>query len=82
MTPEPPEPVARHPLDPAEAARIEAAYGVRVRPDTRVARYAMGAGVLWGPVNLMDDRPAAFRRLHRARRIAAAPRWQPEGQSP
>ena len=72
-----PEPTTRQPLHPAEAARIEAAYGARVKPDQTVAHYARGAGVLWQLASWRDLGPANMRKHHRAQRLSAAPLWQP-----
>lgn len=65
-------------LDPAEAARISAAYGVKVRPDVTVTRCAIGDGVLWQDRHPREVAQSAFRAMVRKKRVGRAKAWRPE----
>jgi hypothetical protein len=69
---------ARRPLDPAEAARIEAAYGVKVPEDAVVTRYRSGQGVLWEDRHPRAVAQSKWRAMIRRQRVARAKPWRPE----
>lgn len=68
----------RRPLDPDEAARISAAYGVKVPDGARVTRYGQGEGALWQDRHPREVAQSNFRAMVRRNRVARAPHWRPE----